>query len=214
MMLNENRLYRLFPKLRFYLIALGIAALFVGYECLIMERAPGGVPAIAATALVMVAYMTAINACSVLSFAVIPGEGIKYFRSVPNAYRRFRRTFYQCELLGLAVTAACCLFVGLAGFGGRRVLVLLLMSLIVLNAMHLALRAKTRVQYTLTISGGSGLVGGFGASLFGGDGVSETVLLILTAVFGAVWLVGTILLYKNLDKLWTRAYSERNGERK
>ncbi|MCM1336015.1 MAG: hypothetical protein NC084_01385 [Bacteroides sp.] len=213
-MLNENRLYRLFPKPRFYLIALGIAALFVGYECLIMERTPGGVPAIAATAFVIIAYITAINASSALTFAVIPGEGMKYFRSVPGAYRRFRRTLYQCDLLGLAVTAASCLFVGLGDFGTRRVLALLLMSLIVLNTMRFAIRAKTRVQYTLTISGGGGMVGGFGAFLFGGDGVTETGLLIPIAVLGAVWLVATILLYKDLDKLWARAYSERSGERK
>lgn len=211
---NENRLYRLFPKPRFYLIALGIAALFTGYECLIMERTPGGVPAIAATAFVIIAYMTAINASSALAFAVIPGEGAKYFRSVPGAYRRFKRAFYQCELLGLAVVAASCLFVGLMGFGMRRVLALLLMSLVVLNAMRFAIRAKTRVQYTLTISGGGGMVGGCGAFVFGGSGISEIALLIPIAILGAVWLVGTILLYKDLDKLWSRAYSERSGERK
>lgn len=201
-MLQYHRIYRLFPKPRFYLIAAAIVAALLWYQSR-LKGEMGTLSALVIAVLIMTGYMIVINGSSALALALIPGEGKKYFRSLPNAYGVFRRALLLNEILGILLTAAICLSAWFAGFGERKLLYLLIAGEIILSAAHFSMRAKTRVQHTLILGGGGGLIGGLGSAVSVGE---ELPLFVIHAamIFGAVWIFSTVYFYKNLRKLWDR----------
>lgn len=204
-MLQINRIYRLFPKPRFYLISGIVVAALLGDEIYIKAEA-GGFRVIGTALLVMMVYMIVVNGSAVLSLVLIRGsEGAKYFRSLPNAYRNFYRAVLLNEFLSILLTAAICLFVWFAGLGERKVYLLLIVGEIVLNAAHLSMRAKTRMQHISVFGGAGGLIG-LGGSIFSTAEVEIAlpVLQIIAAIVGAGWIIGAVFLFKDLPRLWTR----------
>ena len=202
-MLQLNRIYRLFPKPRFYLIAAAIAAALLAYGIWVKGES-GGLSAIGVAVLIMMGYMIVINGSSALAFALIPGEGMKYFRSLPNAYGTFRRALLRNEILGIVLTAAICLFILFAGIGDQKAFYFLIAGEIVLSAAHISMRAKTRVQHTLILGGGGGLIGGLASAVSVGEELPLFVTQIAAMIFGAVWVFSTVFFYKDLRKLWNR----------
>lgn len=202
-MLQLHRIYRLFPKPRFYLIAAAIVAALLWYQSRVKGET-GALSVAVIAVLIMTGYMAVINGSSALAVALIPGEGKKYFRSLPNAYGVFRRALLLNEILGILLTAAICLSVWFAGFGERKVLYLLIAGEITLSVAHFSMRAKTRVQHTLILGGSGGLIGGLVGSIMPNEGLPILVTQIIAAVFGAVWIFSTVFFYKDLRKLWNR----------
>ncbi|MDE7234754.1 MAG: hypothetical protein K2N29_06815 [Ruminiclostridium sp.] len=102
------------------------------------------------------------------------------------------------------MTAAICLSVWFAGFGERKLLHLLIAGEIILSVAHFSMRAKTRVQHTLILGCGGGLIGGLVGSFLPNGELPLLVTQIVAAVFGAAWIFSTVFFYKDLRKLWTR----------
>lgn len=202
-MLQLNRIYRLFPKPRFFLIAAVIVAALLGYETQVKGET-GAFSTVAIAVLIMTGYMIVINGGSALALVLIPGEGMKYFRSLPNAYGRFRRALLLNEILCILLAAAICLSAWFATFSERKVLLLLIFGEVILSAMHFAMRAKTRVQHTLVIGGSGGLVGGLFTAFLSEGELPILVSQVAAAIFGAVWVFSTVFFYKDLRKLWNR----------
>lgn len=202
-MLQLHRIYRLFPKPRFYLIAAVIVAALLWYESSVREKMESP-SALVIAILIMMGYMIVINGSSALALALIPGEGKKYFRSLPNAYGVFRRALLLNEILGILLTAAICLFVWFAGLGERKVLYLLIVGEIILSAAHFSMRAKTRTQQICILGGSGGVIGGLISSVVLSEALPLFVTQIIAAIFGAVWIFSTVYFYKDLRKLWDR----------
>lgn len=203
-MLQLHRIYRLFPKPRFYLIVAVIVAALLGYVSLLKEETNGFSAVVVMAVLIMTGYMIVINGSSALALALIPGEGKKYFRSLPNAYGVFRRALLLNEILGILLTAAICLSAWFAGFGERKLFYLLIAGEIALSAAHFAMRAKTRTQHTLILGGSGGVIGGLCSAVSVGEELPLVVTQIAAAIFGAVWVFSTVYFYKDLRKLWNR----------
>lgn len=194
----------MFPKPRFYVIAAAIVAFLAAYEYWVKGEV-SDIPQVGLAALIMAGYMIVLNGSGAMVSALMYGtEGSKYFRSVPNAYRTFRSAVLLNEILGLLMTAAICLFVLLAGLGERKLYLLLLAGEIILSGLHFSMRAKSKTQSLLIMSGIGGLIGGGIGSILVGEELPLFVIQIVTAVFGAVWIFSTVFLYKDLRKLWDR----------
>lgn len=202
-MLQLHRIYRLFPKPRFYLIAAVIVAALLWYASSVREEMEG-FSAVVIAVLIMTGYTIVINGSSALALALIPGEGKKYFRSLPNAYGVFRRALLLNEILGILLTAAICLSVWFAGLGDQKAFYFLIAGEIVLSAAHFSMRAKTRTQHTLFLGGSGGVIGGLIGVVSAREELPLFVTQIAAMIFGAVWIFSTVFLYKDLRKLWNR----------
>lgn len=202
-MLQYHRIYRLFPKTRFYLIAAAIVAA-LWWDQSRLKGEMGTLSALVIAVLIMMGYMIVINGSSALALALIPGEGKKYFRSLPNAYGVFRRALLLNEILGILLTAAICLSVWFAGLGERKVFYLLIAGEIILSAAHFSMRAKTRTRHTLILGGSGGVIGGLVSAVSVGEELPLFVTQIAAMIFGAVWVFSTVFFYKDLRKLWNR----------
>lgn len=202
-MRQSNKIYRLFPKPRFFLIGAAVVAALWGYMVLV-KGDMSGISAFAAAYLLMAGYMTVINASGALTGVLIPGEGTKYFRSIPNAYRNFRRAVLLNEILGILLAALFCLSAWLTGFGERKVYLLLIASEIIFGASHFSMRAKTKMHSMIVLAVAGGSIGGMVGGLLAGEEIPLFAIRIVAAVLGAVWVFSTVFFYKDFRKLWSR----------
>lgn len=198
-----NRIYKMLPKPRFYLIGLAVAVLFSAYEIGIKGES-GGIRSITVAVLIFLCYLTVVNGSGNLAAALQKGNaGSKYFRSLPNAYRNFRRALILNDLFGVLLTAITCATVNLSGLGAWKTAALAAAGFIVFTAAHLGIQMKT-AQQSLIVMVVTGALIGIGIGVMAQDKIPLIAVGIIAAVFAAIWIVSTVVLYARLCKLWNR----------
>ncbi len=204
--MKGTKIFRFLPKLRFYLIAFAAAGT-LSFCVWLGDQSFAFIPGAAYTTLLLVGYMVFINHAGAMNAALQRGgEGAKYFRSIPGAYAKFKRSVILGDVFGVVCTAVFAAISVLAGLEPHKSWYLLTAALLILIAGRVIFFAKTPQQSLLMMCGTGGLIGMCGVFLSFCE-FSETrscVLAVIVAVLAAAWIVCLIAVYRKLPLLWNR----------
>lgn len=209
--MRQIKLYRNFPKPRFYVLFLLVATILsvLFYSINPEESLSVTIYQAIYLSLAIAGFMTVMNCSGTFIFIVQKTDGYKYFRLFPNAYAEMKKAMILNDIFGVEVAAAVGLLAVPMKLNLTYGLALTATEILVLIANRVAFWTRSQQTYVLLFGGFGGAMGGLMAAFsLGKNDIPEAELLpaavIAVSVLAAVWVVFTVVLYAKLPKLWNR----------
>ena len=148
----------------------------------------------------------AISGMSHAAYLLPQTVGYKYFRSIPDAYEKFKKYSVFCTSLFSAIGLAMLIPLAMSGFGSFTFTALPVVYFIVLGLFHITSSFKPKITNFGTLQTMIG-AGAFGGSITLVDNVGDTSLpsaagVIAFSIAAVFVIISIITFYTRLNKNW------------